>query len=85
LGADILVVFIIFSIKSVEIMKIMVVFYRLQICPWISGERKKFPILVFLGNFFQIFQEKFEIQDGHQRSHDMTTPLKTISKVFFFT
>jgi hypothetical protein len=45
-------------------MKIMVVFYSLHVCPWIPGERKCCPILVFLGN---IFQENFEIQDGHQR------------------
>jgi hypothetical protein len=63
----------------------MVIFYNLHVCPWFPGERKKFPILVFLGNiFFQIFQENLKIQDGRQRSHDHPIE-KKFKKVFFFT
>jgi hypothetical protein len=49
-------------------MKIMVVFYSLHDCPWIPGERKHFPVLVFFKKhfFLQFFQENFEIQDGRE-------------------
>jgi hypothetical protein len=39
-----------------------------------------FFYLSFLGNIF--FQENFEIQDGHQRSHDH--PIEKNSKQVFF-
>jgi hypothetical protein len=50
--------FTIFSIESVDINKIMVVFYHLPVCPWISGEKIILTLTNFLYPFFQIFQGK---------------------------
>jgi hypothetical protein len=69
--------FTIFSIASVDINKIMVVFYHLLVCPWISVEK----IILTLTNCFISFFSS-EIQDGC-RGH-MTTPFtKKFKKVFF--
>jgi hypothetical protein len=48
--------FTIFSIASIDINKIIVVFYHLLVCPWISVE-KIILTLIF-------FRENSEIQDG---------------------
>jgi hypothetical protein len=54
LGADILMVILLFfSIKSVEIIKILVVFYSLHVCPWIPAEKEKCVL------FFSDFSGKF--------------------------
>jgi hypothetical protein len=75
----------VFSIASVDINKIMVVFYHLPVlvCPWISVEK----IILTLTNFFISFfssdfsGENSEIQDGC-RGH-MTTPFTKKFKKFY--
>jgi hypothetical protein len=74
--------FTIFSIESVDINKIMVVFYHLLVCPWISVEKIILTLTNCLYPFFlQIFRENSEIQDGC-RGH-MTTPFTKNSKQIF--
>jgi hypothetical protein len=51
-------------------MKIMVVFYIFHVCPWLQVKI-----------CFPIFQESFEIEDGHQRSHDH--PIEKNFQFFF--
>jgi hypothetical protein len=52
--------FTIFSIASADINKIMVVFYRRLVCPWISVEQIILTLTNFFISFFlQIYQGKF--------------------------